>query len=97
MSHTNDLTDALLCTASGKKGRIVLVRTAEDNSITGMLLDCSPTVLNKLRKVAEKNSVSCWELCRSKVWGALSLHELVDADEDPTLPSQIPHPTRRQP
>ena len=91
--YLNDLTDALLCT--GKGTRMILVCTAEDNSVTGVLLDCSPTVLKKLRKVAQKSSVSCWELCRSKVYGALSLHEWVDATDDPTLPSQIPQSKRR--
>lgn len=92
--YTNDLTDALLCT--GKGSRMILVRTAEDNSVTGVLLDCSPTVLNKLRKVAQEHAASCWELCRSKVYGTLSLQEWVDANHDPTLPSQVPRSIRRR-
>ena len=92
MTLQKDLNAALRCAAPSTNGRLVVVRNAESNCIESVLLDCcspSPRFLNKLRNVAQKNSVSCWELCRSRVWGALSMHELIDADDDPTFPSQL--------
>ena len=93
MTLQKDINAALRCAAPSTNGRLVVVRNA--NGIESVVLDCSHAVLNKLCRVAQRNSVAVWEMATSKEWGPLSLHEWVDADDDPTLPSQIPQSKRR--
>ena len=82
MTLGKDLNVALRCAPPSTNGRLVVVRNAETNDIESLVLDCSPTVLKKLCRVAQRNSVAVWGLVTSKVWGALSLHEWVDTDEE---------------
>ncbi len=95
-----DFQKALSRAASGKHGKILLVREAESNTIKRVIVQCPPSGLELISKnyralrraldfditehlctVAKACSMICSELCISKVWGALSLHEV---DYDPT-------------
>ncbi len=43
-----DFQKALSRAASGKNGKILVIRQAESNAISRVLLDCTPAVLSKL-------------------------------------------------